>query len=125
MSIKASLTLSDLGLTDAHIIALAKAQRICPTIQAVKLSRNFISHIGIEALADVAEWHASKDGDSNMQVVCTKCSTIVVYSKRTLRKLACLNCGEMTHRPIYYLHDVEAQVSFKCLLVFNDGVVVL
>ena len=82
-------------------------------LQAVRLSRNFISHIGIEALAETGEWHANDDGESKMQVKCTMCSTAVFYRKRSVRKLACLKCGEMTYRPIHYLHEVEAQVSVR------------
>lgn len=106
------LDLCDLGLVDAHVVALAKAQKVCPTLQSLQLSRNFISHIGIEALAEAGEWHASNDGESKMQVMCTKCSTAVVYRKRSVRKLACLKCGEITYRPIHYLHEIEAKVRF-------------
>ena len=100
------LDLRNLGLTDKHAIALARALRSVPAVSEVDLRLNYISDKGVEALLETMKFHNELTQYDSSQTLCGKCGEILGFAQPERQASVCFDCGNTQWRPAYLLTKV-------------------
>tara|TARA_B100000795_G_scaffold269823_1_gene260570 strand:+ start:492 stop:5663 length:5172 start_codon:yes stop_codon:yes gene_type:complete len=103
------LDLRNLGLTDKHVIALARALRSAPAISELDLRLNYISDKGLEALLETMEFHNELTKFDSSETLCGKCGEVLGFADPARQSSCCIDCGNVQWRPAFLLTKVTVK----------------
>ena len=100
------LDLRNLGLTDKHAMALARALRSVPAVKEIDLRLNYISDQGIEYFLDTMNFHNELTEYDSSQTLCGQCGEVLGFAQPERQAVQCLDCGNTQWRPAFLLTKV-------------------